>query len=214
MSELTGMLRTTNKRLAGLEHEARQPRLATEADVEADKKTRKRTKDASAADREKNGDNSFARRVDDGPMSLTSFGMIAERPAPEKSIADDLVHKGAEVPNPCLSPVEMRTPTATGGLLPAGTASTEMRTIFSRPLPSWTLGEDTKTITDQRNINQLVPPCWRKVIPTKSRQSLMFNPGGCTGRLRGCLFLRGRHVLLSGWVPLDAAMGSEARALC
>ena len=42
-----------NQRLAGLEYEARQPRLATEANVETDKKTRKRTEGAAAADRAK-----------------------------------------------------------------------------------------------------------------------------------------------------------------
>ena len=48
--ELTDEMRATNERLAGLEHEARQPRLATEADVEPGTKTRKRTEGASAAD--------------------------------------------------------------------------------------------------------------------------------------------------------------------
>ena len=40
--------REINQRFTGLEHEARQPRLATEADVEADTKTRKRKEDAAA----------------------------------------------------------------------------------------------------------------------------------------------------------------------
>ena len=40
------------------------------------------------------------------------------------------VDKGAEAPNLCLSPVEMHTLTAAGGLLPAGTASTAMMTSF------------------------------------------------------------------------------------
>ena len=61
----------TNQRLAGLEYEARQPRLSTEeADVEPDTRTRKRTEGASAADRVKNGD-SYSARVDDGPTGLT-----------------------------------------------------------------------------------------------------------------------------------------------
>ena len=42
-----------------------------------------------------------------------------------------LVIKGAEAPKLCLSPVEMRAPIAADGLLPAGTASTVIRTIFS-----------------------------------------------------------------------------------
>ena len=40
--------RETRQRLAGLEQDARQPRLAMEADVASDKKTRKRTEDAAA----------------------------------------------------------------------------------------------------------------------------------------------------------------------
>ena len=54
--------RETNQRLAGLEHEARQPRLSTEAGVTPHTKTRKRTEDA-AEDRVMDGDSSFARRV-------------------------------------------------------------------------------------------------------------------------------------------------------
>ena len=68
-----------------------------EADVITDMKTRKRTEGPSAADRVKNGDSSPA-RVDDGPTSLTSFGIMAEPPAPEKCIGDALVNKGAEAP--------------------------------------------------------------------------------------------------------------------
>ena len=49
MSELTGMLRATRKRLADVEHEARQPCLATEANVEPDTKTLKHVESASAA---------------------------------------------------------------------------------------------------------------------------------------------------------------------
>ena len=87
--------KNTDNRLADLEHEARQPRLVTEADVETDKKTRKRTEGAAAADRAKyNGDRSSAKRVDAARTSSTSFGMIAEPPAlPCRN--DALVDKGA-----------------------------------------------------------------------------------------------------------------------
>ena len=126
-----------NQRLAGLEQEARQQRLATKADVPTDTKTHKRM----------NEDSCSAKRVQAGPTSLTNFGMKAEPPAlPRKD--DVLVDKEATVPKPCLSPVEMSTPTAADGLLPAGAASTVMKTIFSRPLPSWTLGE-RKELTGQ-----------------------------------------------------------------
>ena len=41
---------------------------------------------------------------------------------------------------------------------------------------------------------------------------MVFDPGGCLDRLRGCSFLEGWHALLSGWVRLDAAMVFEAGA--
>ena len=79
----TGNMRVTNQRLAGLEHDARQVCLAKEADVEPDTKTRRHTEGASAADRVKSDDISST-RVDGGPTSLTSFGLIAKPQASEK----------------------------------------------------------------------------------------------------------------------------------
>ena len=132
--DLTKKMRKTRQRSAGLEHDARQPRLATEADVPTDTKTIKCAEDATA-DQAKDGDSCSAKRVDPGLTSLTSFGKIAEPTlAPEKCTSDALVDKSAAVPKACLSPVEIRTLTATGGLLPTGTASTAMRIIVSRPL--------------------------------------------------------------------------------
>ena len=80
LDELIEMAKETKQRLAGLEHYARQPRLAMEADVTSDKKTRKRTEDA-AADRAKHGDSCSTKSVDAGLTSATSFGMAAEPPA-------------------------------------------------------------------------------------------------------------------------------------
>ena len=88
--------KNTNQRLMDPEQEDRQLHLATEeADVEPDKMTRKRTEGTSAADRVMNGNDSSA-RDDSGPTSWTSFGMITEPPASDKSIDDALVDKGAE----------------------------------------------------------------------------------------------------------------------
>ena len=152
----------------------------------------------------KNGDSSSA-RVNDGPTSLTSFRMIAGPLAPERCIGDALVNNFAEAPKPHLPPMEVRVlSSATGGVLPAGTASTAMRTIFPLPPLSWIIYE-TKVMckyssaTDGKmNFNQLAPPCWRKVIQTKSRQTLLFDSGGCSSHLRDRLFLRGRRTLLRG----------------
>ena len=50
-------------------------------------------------------------------------------------------------------------------------------------------------------------------MQTKSRQTLLFDPGGCTGRLRSCQVLGEQHALRMGWARLDAVMvAAEARA--
>ena len=101
LDKLTREMRATNQRLAGLQHQAQQPHLVTQADVETGKKTNKRTEGA-AADVDKYGDTSCA-RAEENPTSLTSFGKITEPlPAPEKSIGDALVNAGAETPKPHL----------------------------------------------------------------------------------------------------------------
>ena len=191
----------TNQRLEDLRNEARQPRLTTEIDVKPDTKDCKRTMGATAADQAKHGGSSSA-RVDDDPTRLASFGMIAESrlTTPEKCIGDALVNKGTEGPKPHFPPVEVRMLSSVAdGLMPAGTASTStMTAIFSPPLFSWSLSKETKERTGRTKLNQLAPLCWRKVIQTKSRQTLVFDPGGCSGRLRGCPFLRRQRALLRG----------------
>ena len=147
-------IRRTRQRSASLEQGARQPCRAIEADVISGKKTRKRAKDA-AANQAKDGDSCTAKRVHAGPTSSTSFGMKAE-PAALPCRDDAMVDKGTAAPKPYLSPVEMRTPL------------TDSDHIF-RPLPSWTLGEETKGRTNRTNNNQLAFPYWRKVIQMKSR---------------------------------------------
>ena len=193
-------MRATRHHLTGLKQDARQPRLATKADVPTGTKTRKRMEDA-AVDQSKHGDSCSAKRVDAClPICLTSFGDGSIEPPALPCKDDAMVDKGAAVPKPCLSSVETRTPTSTDGLLPAGTPSTAMRTIFSRPLPSLTIGKETKERTSRTNNNQLAPLCWRKIIQIKSRQNLVFDLGGCTGRLHSCPFLGGRQALRIGFL--------------
>ena len=77
-----------------------------------------------------------------------------------------------EAPKPYLPPVKVRMLSSTvGGFMPAGTASTGIRAIFPRQLPSWTLGDKVKKRSSRTNFNQLAPPCWRKVIKIKSRRN-------------------------------------------
>ena len=135
-NELTERISETNQHSVSLERDdARQPRLAMEADVKSDTKTRKRTKGATAADQAKYRDSCSTKRIQAGPTSSTSFSTKAESPALPR-MDDVLVDKGAAAPKPCLSPVEMRTLTAAGGLLPAGKASTATKIIFYQP-PFW-----------------------------------------------------------------------------
>ena len=144
------------QRSASLEQDAQQPRLAMEADITKDAKTRKRTEGAATAERVISGYNSST-EVDPDPICPASFGDDSTGPPALPCSRDDaLVDNGASVPKPCLSPVEMRTRTAAGGLLPAGTASTATRTIFLRPRFSWSLVGETKTYLQDINSIRLV----------------------------------------------------------
>ena len=153
-----------NQRLAGLQHQAQQPRLATEADVKPDTKTFERTEGAER-DEEKFED-ILSALVDDDPPSCTSLGNIAEPLAPEKSIGDALVNEGAEAPKPYFSPVKVRMLTFTAcGLQHASSAPATLRTIFPpQPLP-WSFCEETEernnsdTTSRRKNSNHLAPSC-------------------------------------------------------
>ena len=100
-----------NQRLASLEHDTRQPRLAKEVGVPEDEKTRERTEGAAKAVQAMHGDSSSAKRVQDDPTTSTCFGVKADPPAlPYRD--DVLVENGAAAPKSCLSPLGMRTTTA------------------------------------------------------------------------------------------------------
>ena len=92
--------------------------LAMEADGQEDKKTRERTEGAATAKQAMHGDRFFASWLDPGPKTnSTSFGVKTKPPA--LPCRDDIViENGAAAPKSCLSPLEMRTPSVTGGLLP------------------------------------------------------------------------------------------------
>ena len=65
---------------ARLKEDARQPRLATEADGPANTKTRERTEGAATAVQAMHDDSCTARTVQDGPKTSISFGVKAEPP--------------------------------------------------------------------------------------------------------------------------------------
>ena len=166
LDELLEKTRETRQRSAGLEHEARQPRLATEADAPTDTKTRKRGEDVAAEERVISGITLF-QQVNTDSIHLTSFGEDSTGPPALPCSRDDaLVDNGAATRKLCLSPVEMRTQAAAGGLLPASTASTAMRTIFPPPPFCWSLGETNKRTS---RVNHQLALSGRRVIQAKSR---------------------------------------------
>ena len=123
LDEIVKMTRGTSQHEASLEQDARQSRLAMEADGSADTKTRERTECAATAVQTMHRDSCTAQRIQDGPKTSTCFGMNAKRPV--LSCRDEvLVEDGDASPKSCLSPVEMRKSTPVGGLLHAGLAST------------------------------------------------------------------------------------------
>ena len=163
---------------------------------------------AAAAVQMKHGDRCSAKRVQSGPTSSTNFGMKDEPPAlPRRD--DVLVDICTAALKPCFSPAEMRTLIAAGGLLPTGKTSTATPTIFHQPAPLWFCQtKEIKSRTSQYATDHST--FWKfKVLETKSRQTLVFDPGGCTGHLRACPFLGAWRALLcrevlclgTGWYP-------------
>ena len=134
MDELAEEMRATDQRLTSLEQDSRQPRFTMEGDVPADKKTREHTEGAATAVQAKHGDSCSTNRVDPDPMCCTIFGDDSTEPlALPCSRNDVLVANDAAVPKSCLSPLEMRSPTAADRLLPASKASTTTRMSFYQP---------------------------------------------------------------------------------
>ena len=128
------MTRRLEQHLASLEQDARQTRLATEADGPADTKTRERTEGvAKALQAMHRGDIFSASRVDPGPKTnSTSFGVKVEPPAlPCRDVV--VVENGAAAPKSRLSLLDMRTTSDAGGLLPTGKTSTATKTTFNQP---------------------------------------------------------------------------------
>ena len=165
----------------------------------SDTKTRERTEGAAAAVQAKHRDCCSAKRVQVGSTSLIGFGMKAEPPAlPRRD--DVLVDIDAATPKPCLLPVEIRTLTAAGGLLPTGKTSTATRIIFQQLLLWFFLTKEIKSRTSNQRAMDYSSFWKLKVLETKSGQNLVFDPGGCTDHLRACPFLGAWCALLCGEV--------------
>ena len=82
LHEISDEMRKMDEHVTRLDHGARQPRLAMEADGQKNIKTRERTEGAATAVQAMRGEGFFARRVEPGPnTNSTSFGVKAEPPA-------------------------------------------------------------------------------------------------------------------------------------
>ena len=213
--QLDKIRRYVMQQLASQEQDARQPRLAMEADGPANNKTRERTEGAATAVQAMRGDScTTAQKVHDGPKTSISFGVMAE--LPDLPCREDvLVEDGATSPEPCLSSLEMRSPTVVVDLLPTGEAFTATRTTSNEPLLRFYATEEMNPEEDSKKENlwtstpyasydssvfqesnlSAAPYCQR-VVETKSRQSRTFDPGGSRGHLRACPFLGSWRALV------------------
>ena len=204
--------------LTRLEHGARQPRLAVEADGQASTRTRERVEGAATAAQAMRGDCSSARQVEPGPDNSTSFGMKAEPPAliPCKDVS--VVERGAAASKSCLPSMEMRPSTAAGDLVPTGDVSKVSETTLDEPPLRFCLTEEPDLKADNswtsnlsasydsssssviQETNLSATPYCGKVVDTKSGQNRTFDPGGSRGHLRACPFGGSWRALVCGEV--------------
>ena len=147
---------------------------------------------------------------------------------PDLPCRDDVVVEcGDAASELCLPSLEINSPTAAGGLVPTGEASTATETKFNQsPLrfcsteetdleakKSWTsvpsASYDSSSVFQERNLSA-TPHC-RRIVDTKSRQNRNFDPGGSRGHLRACPFLGSWRALVCGEVIRAGTVGEELR---
>ena len=222
IKNLDDEMRKMDEHVTRLEHGARQPRLAMEADGQANTKTRERTEGAATAVQAMRGDCFSVDRVEPGPnTNSTSFGVKVEPPT--LPCRDDVVvESGAAASESCPPPMEMCSSTAAGGLVPTGEASRVSETTSNEPLLRFyeteemnsegdSTMEDSWTLTPSATYDSssfwrlfAAPYCYR-VVETKSRQNRIFDPGGSRGHLHACPFLRSWRALVCGEVSRAGA---------
>ena len=200
--------------LASLKQDARQPRLAMEADVTATKRPASARR-APLLQFKRSMRIAVLQNGSKRPDQFDQYLEEAEPPAlPRRH--DALVDNGVAAPKSCLSPLEIRIPTAAGGLLPTGKAFTTTRITYNQP--HFRLCPTEETNSKRASIqyasyyssfwinNQLDAPFCRRVIEKKMGQTLVFDPGGSTGHLlRAYPFWGTCRALLCGevldWTP-------------
>ena len=134
LDQISDEMRKMDEHVTRLEHGARQPRLAMEEDGPTDTKTRERTEGAAIVVQAMRGDScTTGQNVQDGPKTSITFSMEAE--PPDLPCREDvLIEDGTTTPKSCLPSLAMRSPTAAGGLVPTGEASTASETTSNEPL--------------------------------------------------------------------------------
>ena len=145
LDEISDEVRKMDQHVTSLEHGARQPRLAMEADESVNLKTQKRTEGAATAVQAMRGDScTTAQKIQDGPMTSVTFGVEAE--PPYLPCRDDvLVEGGDAAPRSCLPSLEVRSSTAAGGLVSTGEASTATETTSNELLLWFYATEETNS---------------------------------------------------------------------
>ena len=187
-----------------------------ETDVPSGTKTREHTEGAAGAVQAKHGNSCSENRVDPDPMCLTSFGDDSTGPPTLPCSKDNaMIRNGAAAPKSCLSSLEMRTPIAAGGLLPADTISTATRIPSDQP-PIWfcpNQEEENEEINSIRLVlqnfledTQLASPFWPRVTETKSGQNLVFDPDGLTDHPAPARFWERGARCFVGWFSLGRWM--------
>ena len=215
LDEISDEMRVMDQHVTSLEHGARQPRLAMETDRLANTKTRERTEGAATVVQAMRGDRFSACRVEPDPMTnSTSFGMMSEPPT--LPCRDDVVvENGDASPKSCLLSLEMRSPTAAGGLVPTGKTSTATETTVNEPLLHFYSTEEAnckKTSTpcvsyNSSVLNLLATSSCRKVMETKSVENMTIDSGGSQGHFLACPVLGSWCALLCGEVICAGAAG-------
>ena len=103
LDEISDKMRKMDEHVTRLEHSARQPRVAMEADGSSNTKTQERTEVAAKAVQAVRRDSCTAEQmVQDGPQTSITFGGEAE-PPDVPCWEDVLVEEGATSPESCLS---------------------------------------------------------------------------------------------------------------
>ena len=141
----------------------------------------------------------------------TSFGMLAEPPT--LPCGDDVVvESGDAAPKLCLPILEIRLPTAAGGLVPTGETSKATEATVNEPRICST--RPRRRTGRRKTYGLAIPSAWYdrsfwkmlhapsslRVIETKPMQNRTFDPGGSQGRLRACPVLGSSRALLCGEV--------------